>query len=651
MHQRSEQNGTAPVPSAQSILDALTDAVALLDQGGTIIAVNQAWLKFGEVNQAGGASFIGLNYLNVCERATGGDAPCARAAAAGIRSVLAGQDTFSLEYPCHSPTQQRWFQLRASRLEEAGASYCAVAHRDITERMLVEQERQGLLARAHRSQEQLKALAAASTRIAAAGSPEAAIQEATDQARLVIGAHVAATHTIPFLLWPNASVLLSVSDKYRALAADAITSTGAAIYEHVMQTGCPLLVTKAELEAHPKWHDHQEDRTQHPPLQGVLAVPLAAPQGGTMGVIILSDKQQGEFTPDDEAILVQLAQTASVSIENAARAKAQKESQERLWATQEHANVGIGETDATGRFLMVNSGFSTITGYSRPELLSLSVFDLTPADDNGEERALYDRHVAGELKTYSLEKRYTRKDGSTAWLAVSATSVFDQARGFRYSVRVIQDIDQRKRHEQRQALLVRELHHRVRNTLAVVQAIAGATARTATSIQEFNGSFAERIAALAKTQALLTEDYWQTAPLREILLNELRLFGKGKAQRFKLEGPEVDLAADLAIPLSMALHELATNAARYGALSVRKGCVSVEWDIVTVEGRRYLHLRWVEQNGPRVVEPVRSGFGTTLLQRVLPAQCQAQVRLEFDTAGLRFEMEAPTITHRFVPEY
>jgi GAF domain-containing protein len=98
-----------------------------------------------------------------------------------------------------------------------------------------------------------------------------------------------------------------------------------------------------------------------------------------MGVIILSDKQQGEFTPDDEAILVQLAQTASVSIENAARAKAQKEGQERLWATQEHANIGIGETDATGRFLMVNSGFSAITGYSRPELLSLSVFDLTPA--------------------------------------------------------------------------------------------------------------------------------------------------------------------------------------------------------------------------------------------------------------------------------
>jgi two-component sensor histidine kinase len=284
-------------------------------------------------------------------------------------------------------------------------------------------------------------------------------------------------------------------------------------------------------------------------------------------------------------------------------------------------------------------------------LLRLSIFDLTPIDDRQDERNRYLRHVAGDLKTYSLEKRYTRKDGSAAWLAVSATAVFDTDGRFRYSVRVIQDIDERKRHEQRQALLVRELHHRVRNTLAVVQALAGATARSSASIREFNRSFSERIAALAKTQALLTEDYWQTVSLREMLLNELRPFTERKAQRFKLEGPDVDLSADLAVPLSMALHELTANAARYGALSVRQGCVSLEWDIITVEGRRNLHLTWIEQNGPMVVEPVHGGFGMTLLQKVFPAQCQAQVRLEFETAGLRFEMEAPTITHRYVPEY
>ena len=208
-----------------------------------------------------------------------------------------------------------------------------------------------------------------------------------------------------------------------------------------------------------------------------------------------------------------------------------------------------------------------------------------------------------------------------------------------------------RRTEQRQTLLVRELHHRVRNTLATVQALAGATARSAPTVREFNRSFSARIAALAKTHALLTEDYWQTVPLQEMLMNELQPFAERRQQRFKLEGPSLDVSADLAIPLGMALHELTANAARYGALSVRKGCVSVAWEIVTSDGKRKLHLRWVEQNGPPVEPPTHSGFGMVLLQRVLPTQCQAQVCLDFDKMGLRFEINAPLIEQRHVPHY
>lgn len=225
-----------------------------------------------------------------------------------------------------------------------------------------------------------------------------------------------------------------------------------------------------------------------------------------MGAIIVCDKEDGEFTPDDEALLVQLAQIAAVSVENAARAKALKEMKERLLATQEHTHIGTAETDAAGRLLMVSAGFAALTGYSRSELLTLNIFDLTDPETCGTERALYDRQVAGELKTYSLEQRYVRKDGSAAWFSVSAAAVFDEEGAFQYSVRLIQDIDQRKRHEQRQALLVRELHHRVRNTLATVQALVGATARSAGSLREFTRSFSARIAALARTHARLTED-------------------------------------------------------------------------------------------------------------------------------------------------
>ncbi|MBM6581478.1 PAS domain S-box protein [Microvirga sp. BT689] len=651
MNRTSEQNGFVAAPPAQCILDALAGPVAVLDQAGTIIAVNRAWHEFGQANQAGGEDHIGANYLDICDRVSGVDAACARAAAAGIRSVLSGQPAFSLDYACHSPTEQRWFQLRASRLVHQGAAYAVVRHNDITNRILIEQERQGLLAKAHWYQEQLKALATVSTRIAAADTPEVIFQDITEQARLIVGAHWAATHTVPYALWPNNPVVVSVSEKYRGYSLSALERSGAGIYTHVLQSGCPLRLNEAELNSH---SDLQGVRTAEDDFlvtQGVLAVPVTGPQGGTLGVMMLSDKQGSEFTSNDEAILIQLAQIASVCVENAAQARAERESRERLWATHEHASIGIAETNAAGRFLTVNKGLLTITGYSRNELLNSSIFDLTHPDNTEAERALYERQIAGELKTYSLEKRYIRKDGSSAWLNVSSTAVFDEQSKFQYSVRVIQDIDERKRFEQRQALLVRELHHRVRNTLAIVQALASATTRTTTSIREFNRSFSSRIEALAKTQALLTDDYWQTASLREMLLCELRPFGEGRRERFRLEGPEVSLAADLAIPLSMALHELTANAARYGALSVRKGCVFVTWDLSVIDGRRELHLRWAERSGPPVEKPGHSGFGRALLDRVLPTQCQGQARLSFDPAGLQYEVQLPLIAHRLVPEY
>lgn len=651
MNRTSERNGFVAVPPAEQVLDALAGPVAVLDQSGTIIAVNQAWRDFGLANSGRDVRHVGTNYLDICDRAIGVEAACAKAAATGIRSVLAGQPSFSLEYPCHSPTQKQWFQLRASRLNHDGHGYAVVAHHDITNRILVEQERQALLARARRYHQQLKELAAVSTRIAALDAPDTIFHEITEQARLIIGAHWAATHTLPYALWPSDPVSVSVSDKYRSHPVSALAQSGTGIYSHVIQLGCPLRLSEAEIASHPELQDTHCAEAVSVTLPGVLAVPVIGPQGGTLGVLMLLDKQNGEFTADDEAILIQLAQIASVSVENAVQTRAERESRERLWATHEHAGVGIAETNAAGQFLTINRGLSAITGYPRSELLNLTIFDLIHPDDAGAERALYERQVAGELRTYSWEKRSVRKDGSSVWLNVSSTAVFDEQGCFQYSVRVIQDIDERKRFEQRQALLVRELHHRVRNTLAVVQALASATARTTTSIRDFNRSFSSRIAALAKTQTLLTEDYWQTAPLREMLECELQPFWGKKHERFRLEGPDVNISADLAIPLSMAIHELTANATRYGALSVRKGCVAVNWELVVAEGQRELHLTWVEQNGPPVEQPEHSGFGSFLLERVLPAQCHARANLNFDPAGLQYEIHMPLITHRTVPEY
>jgi two-component sensor histidine kinase len=207
-----------------------------------------------------------------------------------------------------------------------------------------------------------------------------------------------------------------------------------------------------------------------------------------------------------------------------------------------------------------------------------------------------------------------------------------------------------RRAEARQGLLVRELHHRTRNHLATLQALLGATARSSRSIEEFYRSFSARIVSLGRTQALLTEDYWQTAPLRDMLRQELQPHVLPERERFALDGPDVSLSADLAVPLSMALHELATNARRHGSLSVPAGRVEVTWSLHHEDGKRLLALEWRERDGPPVEVPRREGVGTKL-RRVLELQGNAEVEVDFAPDGLRFRMRAPLIEERLVPAY
>ncbi len=208
----------------------------------------------------------------------------------------------------------------------------------------------------------------------------------------------------------------------------------------------------------------------------------------------------------------------------------------------------------------------------------------------------------------------------------------------------------RRRYEARQGLLVRELHHRIRNNLATLQALLGATARASRTTDEFYAAFTGRIASLARTQSLLTDDYWQTVPLRDLLRHELEPFFVAGRERFRLSGPDLHLSADLAVPLGMALHEAATNAARHGALSVPQGRVTVDWTVQVVDGRRYLDLDWRESGGPVVASPARDGVGQKL-QRMLSQQCGGEVTLSHAPGGVHLHIATPLIERRLVPEY
>ncbi|WP_449411821.1 sensor histidine kinase [Methylobacterium komagatae] len=250
-----------------------------------------------------------------------------------------------------------------------------------------------------------------------------------------------------------------------------------------------------------------------------------------------------------------------------------------------------------------------------------------------------DLHISGRIRRKS--------DG--AWRTIDMAGRFERDAPDRLPRRligVVADVTDRRLAEERQTLLIRELHHRVKNTLATVQAIVGSTARTATDIDSFYEAFVGRIKSLAHTHSVLTEATWQTASLTGLLVNELRPYAEvaeagGEDGRVVLEGQPIDLPSDIAVPIGMAIHELTTNAAKYGALSNRTGRVTVAWDLEPGGPAGTLRLTWRETGGPPVQPPRRQGFGSRLLQRVLITQVQAEVTTDYAPDGFSLTMRAP----------
>lgn len=248
-------------------------------------------------------------------------------------------------------------------------------------------------------------------------------------------------------------------------------------------------------------------------------------------------------------------------------------------------------------------------------------------------------HASGRIRRHC--------DG--AWRIIEMAGRFERdapQRPPRRLIGVVADVTDRCHAQERQTLLIRELHHRVKNTLATVQAIVGSTARTASSIDTFYEAFVGRIKSLSHTHSVLTEDTWQTANLHDLLVNELRPYAETESDgrledRITLDGPTVDLASEIAVPIGMAIHELTTNAAKHGALSNRTGRVSVVWEVQPGGEAGILVFEWRESEGPAVSSPSRQGFGSRLLQRVLTTQVQADVRSDYAPEGFRLVMRAP----------
>ena len=239
--------------------------------------------------------------------------------------------------------------------------------------------------------------------------------------------------------------------------------------------------------------------------------------------------------------------------------------------------------------------------------------------------------------TWSGEVYYTTKDGRE--LAVESQIELVSRRGRRLVLESTRDISEAKAWDARQRLLLGELTHRVKNTLTVVQSLAHQTQRGSTSLDDFVERFDGRLAALANAHRLLVQSNWQGADLMALVRSQLQAYLAEDQRRVRIDGEPVMLPSQLATPFGLVLHELATNASKYGALSTPRGYVLLKW---MVEGNKAsrVHVTWRECEGPPVRPPARHGFGSDLISHGVTG---ATVKHEFLHEGVLCTIDLPLL--------
>ena len=203
------------------------------------------------------------------------------------------------------------------------------------------------------------------------------------------------------------------------------------------------------------------------------------------------------------------------------------------------------------------------------------------------------------------------------------------------------DISEAKAGDERQRLLLRELNHRVKNTLATVQALASQTVRHARDPNEFLEAFSSRLQALGLAHGLLSDHEWRGIRIGELVRREVKPFDDIGSPRIQITGDDILLSPDQALGLGLILHELASNAMKYGSLSVSQGTVQLGWQVEGRPGSRFLTIDWVENGGPAVKRPDRTGFGTILIKRSLAKVLSSEVRHEFAPEGVTARISFP----------
>ena len=270
---------------------------------------------------------------------------------------------------------------------------------------------------------------------------------------------------------------------------------------------------------------------------------------------------------------------------------------------------------------------------------------LLPPDLSPEAQEFFDNGGGRQLGR-EFEMTWLQSTGEPVPLSMNYAPVLsDDTNSLIAGELIARDITKDHRARRHAEMMMGELNHRVKNTLATVQAIVMQTSTTATDLPSFKVDFLARLMALSQAHNLLARDDWNGASLGEIVEQELNPWRSSESEaaklRIQISGDEVRLRPKEALALSMALHELSTNAAKYGALSEARGRVVVTWATRTVGQERWLTLQWAEQDGPTVTPPKHRGFGSRLIRDGLAYELGGETRLEFPTSGVTCSIDVP----------
>jgi PAS domain S-box-containing protein len=395
----------------------------------------------------------------------------------------------------------------------------------------------------------------------------------------------------------------------------------------------------------------------HLPVRSYLAAPVVSPTGEVLGGLFFGHATPRIFAEHCEADLQSLASQATIAIglarlaESVQRELDERTAAERNFAFQAEqlglavsaAQIGTWDLNLQTDELYWSEHCRAMFGMSPDEPVSMADFyaGLHPADREATAEVFARACDPAVRSDYDVQYRTIGKnDGVERWIAARGKAFFDQEGCGVRAIGTTLDITAQKRNEQHLRLLVNELNHRVKNSLAVVQAVAAQTLGRNGAGSQAEAAFTARLIAIAKAHDVLTAENWDGADLQEVVRLTVSAAAAHK-ERFFVAGPSVRMSPKGALALSMAFHELATNALKYGALSTETGRVEIHWRLDASDDGERLRLTWREQGGPRVAADGHKGFGTRLIERGLAAELEGHVQLAYLPEGVVCTLDAP----------